>query len=307
MSALYWFESIRNPVLTAIMSVITYLGHEILPVAVICLLYWCINKRTAYKMAFALFFSCLAAQGLKVHFRIERPWVIDPDFKPVESAVGAATGYSFPSGHTQAATALYGTLAMCLKKWWQKAICIVLMLAIGVSRLYLGVHTPKDVIVALVMTLIITVVVCLIIDRIYDKPKYDVILMIIMLVASVAVMAYAVILLKGEIITYANAKDCCKFGGAGVAFAFGFFIERKYIKFDVRTKSVWTQILKFVCGIGPALAVYLGLKKLFEVVMVTTAQQIFGDFTRYFLLVFWLIAAYPAIFKAVQKKRAKNA
>ena len=59
MSFLVLLESIRTPVLTAIMSAITWLGHELLPIAIICIFYWCINKKLAYKAGFSFFFSGL--------------------------------------------------------------------------------------------------------------------------------------------------------------------------------------------------------------------------------------------------------
>ena len=302
MRILYALESLRTPFLDKVFGEISYLGEETVFMVIAIVVYWCINKRTALKLAFIFFFSGLAAQGLKVTFRIERPWIIDPAFKPVESAIGAATGYSFPSGHTQAATALYGTLAILLKKWWQKLICAVILLAVMFSRLYLGVHTLLDVLVAFGVTMLIAAIFIPLFDRFYEKPFFGLPITLIMVVLSIGVMAYAVILMNNNVITYANARDCCKTAGAGVAFAFGYYIERRYVNFDVRAKNVGWQILKFVCGVAPALGAYAGLKALFSAVMVTTAQQIFGDFTRYFILVFWIMAGFPAIIKAVQKR-----
>jgi len=306
MEVLYWFESIRSPFLTKIMSAVTWLGHEILPVAFICLLFWCISKKTAYKMAFAFVFSGLTVQMLKIGFRIDRPWIIDPNFKPVDSAVGAATGYSFPSGHTQAATSLYGSLAMCLKKWWQKLICVLLILIIGVSRLYLGVHTPLDVVTAFCVTAVMTVAVCLIMDRIYETKRYDLLVSGAALILSLAAIIYAAVMMESGVIEYKYASDCCKSGGAGLAFAIGYYIERRSIDFDVKTKKWWYQIPKFAVGIGVALGAKSLLKLLFAAVIpADTLGALFGEIIRYFLLVFWIVVLYPLILKAV-KKVSKN-
>lgn len=307
MDVLYWFESIRSPFLTGLMSAVTWLGHEILPIVVVCIFYWCVSKKTAYKMAFSFFFSGLCVQGLKITFRIDRPWILDPDFKPVESAIGAATGYSFPSGHTQAATSLYGTLAMLLKKWWAKLICVIIMLLVATSRLYLGVHTPLDVGVALAVTLVTTVIVCLVYDRLYGKKNAALIVSVIMAAMSGAILIYGIVLLNKGVIDYANVRDAFKTSGAGMAFAVGYAIERIYINFEVKAKNVGMQIVKVLCGVAPALGAYLGLKVLFNAIFTTTESMILGDFLRYFILVIWIIAVYPAIFKAVSAKKSQIA
>ena len=94
MNILYWFESIRTPILDSFFSAVTFLGHELIPIALICILYWCADKRLAYKIGFSFFLSGLLTQCLKITFRVERPWIKDPDFKPVGNAVDEATSYS---------------------------------------------------------------------------------------------------------------------------------------------------------------------------------------------------------------------
>ena len=101
MTFLWLLEGIRTPFLDKLMQLITYLGQEIIIIAVICTLYWCVDKRFAYLLGFTYFTAGLCVQIMKITFRIPRPWILDPEFKAVESALPGATGYSFPSGHTQ--------------------------------------------------------------------------------------------------------------------------------------------------------------------------------------------------------------
>ena len=143
----------RTPFFDTLFQLITYLGQETLAVAVICWLYWCQNKKLAYTIGFTYFVSGLAVQGLKITFRIPRPWILDPGFQAVPSAVPATTGYSFPSGHTQSGTALFGSLALASEKNWKKFLCVLSFLLIGFSRMYLGCHTLKDVLTAMVISL----------------------------------------------------------------------------------------------------------------------------------------------------------
>ncbi|MBQ4054848.1 MAG: phosphatase PAP2 family protein [Clostridia bacterium] len=301
MSFLILLESIRTPVLTAIMSAVTWLGHELLPIAIICIFYWCVNKKLAYKAGFSFFFSGLTVQTLKITFRIERPWILDPGFKPVELAVEEATGYSFPSGHTQAATSLFGTLALYFRRWYVKLVCVMLFLLVGFSRMYLGVHTPLDVLVSMGVTLFFSIAVFVLIDKIYDTRRYDCALALVMTLISLAVMVYSAVLMHNGTIEYKYASDCCKSGGAGLAFAIGFYIERRYINFDTKAKNIGIQIAKFAVGLAVALGAKSALKPVLALFLTDGVPALIGDALRYFVLVFWIIAVYPAIFGKLKK------
>ncbi|MBO5976406.1 MAG: hypothetical protein J6P94_04450, partial [Oscillospiraceae bacterium] len=111
MQFLYLLESIRNPVLDAFFSAITYLGDEIAFLVLAIVIYWCVNKSHGLYIMLAGLGGTLINQLLKLSFRIPRPWVKDPSFTIVESAREAATGYSFPSGHTQQVTTTMGGIA----------------------------------------------------------------------------------------------------------------------------------------------------------------------------------------------------
>ena len=107
MDFLHVLTELRTPFGEHFFQFVTYFGQEVIIIAVICTLYWCVDKRFAYQLGFTYFLAGLCVQTLKITFRIPRPWILDPSFSPVESAVPAATGYSFPSGHTQGGTCLF--------------------------------------------------------------------------------------------------------------------------------------------------------------------------------------------------------
>lgn len=111
MQLLYFFESIRNPVCDFLFSVITFLGGETLFLVLAIAVFWCVDKKEGYYIFFTGLFGTLLNQALKLIFKIPRPWVKDPNFTIVESARAEATGYSFPSGHTQNATGTFGAMA----------------------------------------------------------------------------------------------------------------------------------------------------------------------------------------------------
>lgn len=115
MELLYALESIRTPFLDKLMGLVTNLGGEAVFIVAAIVVFWCLNKSCGYYMMTVGFAGTIINQFLKLWFRIPRPWVKDPNFTIVESARAEATGYSFPSGHTQNAFAVFGSPARFLK------------------------------------------------------------------------------------------------------------------------------------------------------------------------------------------------
>jgi undecaprenyl-diphosphatase len=148
MEVLHWLESIRSPFLDSLVGLITQLGEDLVFTVVIIGTLWCINKRMGFWMFFSWGLGTGVNQLVKAVCKVPRPWVRDPGLKAVESAIPAATGYSFPSGHTQSVIGLFGSLAVFARKWAVTIVSLVLILLTGFSRLYLGVHTPADVLCA---------------------------------------------------------------------------------------------------------------------------------------------------------------
>lgn len=293
MSFLWFLSDLRFPAADIFFQGVTYLAQEVLVIVFICWFFWCGNKNLAYKLGFSYFLSGLTIQGLKITFRIPRPWVLDPNFKAVESALPAATGYSFPSGHTQSGTSFLTTLAWQTKRLGLRIACIAGFLLIGLSRMYLGVHTPKDVFTSMIVTFIIASLVCTQWKRIeHDKSK-DLSIAIILTIVAAALIIYDVILLQNGLLEEKNATDCLKACGAGLAFGFSFYIERKYINFKLpdNTKD---KIIRFALGMIGVLIIEVGGKAILPSAIIFAC-------IRYFLIVLWILVLYPLIFTHAKK------
>ncbi len=151
MQFLYLLEKIRNPVLDFVFSLITHIGEETVFLVLALLFFWCIGKREGYYMLIVGLVGTVINQMAKLIFKIPRPWVRDPNFTIVESARAEATGYSFPSGHTQNVAGTFGSVARGSGKKLVRILSTVIIVLVAFSRMYLGVHTPLDVGVSLVI------------------------------------------------------------------------------------------------------------------------------------------------------------
>lgn len=288
MEFLHFLSQFRTDGGDIFFQLVTYAAQELFVVGIICWLFWCANKRLAYTLGFSYFTSGLLVQGLKITFRIPRPWILDPSFQPVASAVPDATGYSFPSGHTQSITALFGTAALHVRKRLYQVLCFVVIFLVGFSRMYLGCHTPKDVIVSFILSFL-CVTFCY--HHIYRKKSFEKSpgkVAVIMLLISLALSFYSVFLEKAGHIELVYAKDCLKAGGAGAAFSLGYYLEQRFIRFAL-PQNTKQKILRLIFGLLGALIILEGIKPLI-------GTSLPASFLRYFLAVFWIIAVYPFLF-----------
>ena len=296
MSLLYWLQSIRNPVLDAIFSVITRLGEETALMVVGMFILWCVSKKWGYRFFLIGLVGNTTNQLLKAIFLIPRPWVLDPEFPIVESARAAATGYSFPSGHTQTAAGVFGTLAVWLKKRWLTILCIVMTLLVGFSRMYLGVHTPLDVGVSLITSLFIVLGLNWLLNRCEGNSKA-------MLGIFLGALAFALVLVlyvNFAPLREANNPEFDAHGrksawvcfGTMAGLILGWWFDEHYLHFE--TKAIWwVQILKVIIGAGLVMGVRIGLKPVLN--------AIFGDVQfingiRYFLMAVMASVIWPMSF-----------
>lgn len=297
MEILQWFESVRTPFFTQLFQIFTAMGEEMVIIAIICGIYWCYNKGTAYRIIFGVFLSAMFIQSLKIIYRIPRPWVRFKNLHPVGEVMGNATGYSFPSGHTNAATAFYGSTFFYSKKRWIHIASVIIILGVGISRMYLGMHTLTDVIVSFILTFLITWIVSLLVKRTWSNKSRVIGALLFAGIATI-VLVNAVVLLNRGIILGEYAKDAITAACCGYALALGWYIESRFIQFDVAVKDSRLQILKYVLGIGAALI----FKLLWEIAI---PETIILDSLCYFLIISWAMIGYPLIIKKMFQCKEK--
>jgi len=289
MEILRTLESLRTPFWDTIFGLITRLGEETILIVVFCAIYWCISKKMGYVIGISFFMSSLVIQGMKIVFRVPRPWVYDPTFQPVGGAVREATGYAFPSGHTQNAAALLGALGIQLKSWVVRIVLFSLAILVAFSRMYLGVHYLSDVLVSLVITFIIVYFAARVITEEVVSVKRELTIALFIAGVALVVIIIATALYHGSDIETHQLRDGTRAAGAAIGFAIGMFVERVYIKFSVKAKNIGVHVLKFVLGVAGTLAIQEGVR------LIGTGLII--DAIRYFLMVVWITIFFPLVIK----------
>lgn len=303
MELLYVLEKIRTPLLDKLMLAITELGTETAFLAVAIVLFWCVNKRYGYYILSVGCIGTIANQFMKLSFQIPRPWVLDPNFTIVEQAREAATGFSFPSGHSQSAVGTFGALAYVTKNKAVRILAIAVAILVPFSRMYLGVHTPKDVLVATVMAVAL---IFLLKGLVCDKDgKYFPWVMGIMVWLVAAFLFYVAFYPFPADVDPENlasgVKNAYTFLGAILGLLIVYIVDHNWLDFPV--KGVWwAQIIKVVVGLGLVLGVKSGAKSFLNAIF----GEAIGRSARYFLIVIVVGIVWPLSFRWFSKLGSKE-
>lgn len=305
---LLWLQAIRegSALLTNVFNTISYFGDSTLGIVVIALTYWCFSKSLGTQMGFSVALGSGFNQLLKNIFCVYRPWIKDPRVVPFDKAMEGATGYSFPSGHSQNGMSIGGTLAVNTKKRGLKIVFFGAALLIAFSRNFLGVHTPQDVLIGLLIGGLSIVLSMKVASFVAKKKNNDIILASVLVVATVIFLLYTS--MKPYPLTYVEAAllvdpvkmvlDCYRIAGVLIGLALGWLGERRLVNF-ADTAHIGQKVIRGVGGIVGVL-VFEKLGK-----MTTGLLGNFGgSFMKTVLPVIFVIFIWPAIFSAFEKKRA---
>ena len=301
MQLLYFFEKIRQPWLDKIMLVFTELGGETLFMVLAIGMFWCYNKRTGYYMLSVGFIGTVINQFLKLAFRISRPWIQDPEFTIVEAARADATGYSFPSGHTQSAATVLLCPAMMSKRRGIKITLWIAYFMVAISRMYLGVHTPLDVGVSMVIGLALVFALRPMFADGEPAPKRMYTLLGVMLGLSALYLVYVETWKFPADIEIDNlqhgVKNAYTLLGAIAGMLLSYWLDQRYVHFSVKG-SLPAQIVKLVVGLGVTMALRMVLKSPLNSLLNGAAA---ADGIRYFIMVVFAAGVWPMTFPWICK------
>ena len=309
MEYLMWLQGLRNDTLNIILMAVTdFITSPVVYVG-LALLYWCFNKRAAYYICMNISMGSMVNQALKNTFCIYRPWIRNPSIKPVRGAIDSATGYSFPSGHTQIASTEFLSIAVWQRKRkWLVGVCVFITLLVMFTRNYLGVHTPADVLASLLVSLVVIFADGVILRWVDSKDSRDWIVFGVGMVVCTAFLIYTTV--NPYPIDYTSSHeilvnpeemitDCYGAAGSVYGFLIGWICERKLLNFSTDV-SKSTKIKRGVVGSVLLLIYALFAQKPLEAWHIYWGELVFLGFAFVFI-----IFIYPAMFLACEKRKCR--
>ncbi len=294
MEFLYMLEKIRVPGLNEFMLSVTTLGEETAFLVIALVLFWCVDKYVGYYTLSVGFIGTIANQFMKLWFRIPRPWVLDSNFTILEQAREAASGYSFPSGHTQSAFGTFGCIAYTTKNKTIRIFAIIIPVLVAMSRMYIGVHTPLDVSVSVVVA--IALIIALRPVVLGSNHKYMLGMFRGMLLLAFGFLSFVELYrfpADIDMHNYASGlENAYTLLGALLGMLVVYIADEKWLNFP--TKALWwAQIWKVAIGLVLVLIVKSGTKELLNMLL----GDSIGRAVRYFLTVVTAGILWPLSFK----------
>ena len=302
---LLWLQELRNAtggVFDEFFNALSKFAVDIMPFLPF-VVFWCADKKWGYRFITTWGIGEIVNGIIKLTVCAYRPWIRSDLIEPAGDSKVAATGYSFPSGHTMVATATYGTTIAWQKdkRRWLAILCGVIIALTGFSRNFLGVHTPQDVIVGLCETIVIILVVGFVQKKVDGNEKTIDILTLAGVVIVVLTLIY--IMVKPYPMDYVDGKllvdpqsmmnDTFKACGAFLGFLTGSYIDRHYIKYEI---PVGASSLPILTCIGAA--IMFGWKQWFAPATVVAAfGGHWGNMIARFIMVFFAITIWPVVIK----------
>ena len=266
----------------------SFLGEEIICIAVMGFVYWGLDKKRGERIGAAIMLTNVSIGLLKNIFSRVRPWAASGSIELLRDV----DGFSFPSGHSANCTALYPTTAYEFReRKWLRWVAVFVPLLCGISRCYVGAHWPTDVIVGLATGLLIFLVVEAVLRSGFNKFIFY---FILIAVSSVGLL-------------YCTTNDYFNSYGMLIGFVFGLLFEQRFTRFE-NTGNLWLALLRTAVG-G---ALYFVLSSLIKLLIgnlfpAGSMGYLLMRSVRYGLVVFLLVGVYPLAFRLEKKLfRGKN-
>lgn len=141
--------------MTDFMRFMSFVGSSAFYLPLLAVVFWCVSPRVGARAAVVLAISGMLNTLLKLVFQAPRPYWTDPGVRPLESQ----SSFGMPSGHAQSSIVAWGYLAARLARTWAWLLAGVVIVLVGVSRVYIGVHSAGQVLAGWAIGAVLLVVV----------------------------------------------------------------------------------------------------------------------------------------------------
>lgn len=274
------FQTIQSPFLTAVVKFITNLGAGPAYIILLCIIMWTVDYTKGFRLGFVLLFSASINNAAKSYLNVPRPYTRDP-------SVGLSTesSSSTPSGHSQNSAAFWSHFAYLnpkLKKAFALSIAFVIPLLIGLTRIYLGVHYPTDVLmgwgIGFAVSIYAILFAPLVTPLLSRLPK-----IIKILTAALLVVLFNIL-----------SPEDTSMQAALFGLCLGFILLCEDKGFNAKSGTAVQKIIRAILGIAVVAALYYGLKAVFP--GEDSAQYQAFRFIRYGLVGFFTSFVMPKFF-----------
>ena len=310
-SILLFLQDFRNgpgAFLADFLLKMTWFGELNTALVIMALIYWCISKEFGTYLLMGWSGNRLINGMLKITFCTYRPWIRDARIVPYGNSISTATGYSFPSGHATNAATVFGGGA--IRRDLPRILRIVLgllVLLVAFSRLYLGVHTLQDVLVAIVAATLVMWLTVKLMQWVAIHPEKDLLVACIGIGLAIALAIYASVkpypvdldadgkvLVEGAKI----ANDTFKGASWCIAFLTGWILERRFVQFSTNI-SMMRRIVRLTVG----LLGYYVVSLIFASVIKKFLNGVLGTFLSCYLEMFYVSFVFPWLFNRFEKQK----
>ena len=298
--ALQAFREGVGGILTEFLSKMTWFGEMNVVLIIIGLIYWCVNKKIGTYLLMGWAGNRIVNGLLKVTVCAYRPWIRDPRMIPEPNALAAATGYSFPSGHSMNAASLYGGLAIRRDiRRELRVIMWIMLFLVAFSRIFLGVHTPQDIILGSLTGVLVMYLTEKLLEWLESHPDKDVLVAAVGIAISIVAAVYSAYKpypmdydAEGKLLVdgLKMANDTFKAVGWVSAFMVGWILERRFVKFSVDV-DMQERFLRLVGGLLGYYVFFLVISPLVKGALPGNAATIVTSFLQMFYIVF----LYPLV------------
>lgn len=276
-------QQLLAPKFNLVFSAITDLGSDTFLVGIAAIIYWCFDKRQGRLLTYVLFLGAYLNFFLKVLI----PWPRPPaDLRLAEQS---ETSFGFPSGHVQDSTTVWAWITLSLKKRILAITGIVLVSTIGVSRIYLGLHYPAQVIGGAIVGLAFVALASLVLKHVpYRAGKMHAPTQVAFSLLTVSPLILSVTLLGA-------VGDAARIGGYLFGFSIGALIEERYVGFGTDITLTRRIIRIIVAGV-------VGAAVLGPLSITIQSTDLSALFLSSVLQGLTIVVVIPAFFKLIERK-----
>jgi len=273
-------QQIDTPLLDSFFRAVTSLGDESFYLLLFSFLIWCVDFYLGIRVGIIFLLSVYVNNGIKEIFQQPRPFDILPEIQKAH-----ASGYGFPSGHAQSSLVVWGSIAIAYwkKQTWIRYLSVLLILLIGFSRIYLGVHFPTDILGGWLLgglILFLSYFISLKIKLNFIQKN--------MIFKIIGITLFPVILLKIQ-----SSPDIIIGVAALTGVSYGLLLFHSFIG-GIRPGHWLQRLISFLVGVIGIGIFYLGLKLILPLEG-QSFYQLFRFF-RYLLLGIWISFGAPWLF-----------